>query len=142
MLESPVACEVAVMRVPMSHQHRPGVTETNEVSAMRVNDKRIAGWLYISLPTLYRWRTAGLLPRNPRTHHEAQERLARIGIAREKAIFSRIPGKPGRTSLSAIAALLEEDEQGCGNHGKYKNPAPLVAASAFTSQFPVVSLPA
>lgn len=73
---------------------------------MGTADKRIAEWLGISLPTYYRWRRAGLLPRRPDSASAAQEMRASIDAARDFAVFGRPPGRPGRTRLEKVAQAL------------------------------------
>lgn len=66
-------------------------------------DKRIAEWLGVSMPTYYRWRRAGLLPRRPESVSAALEMRARIDEARDAAVFVRPPGQQGRTRLATVA---------------------------------------
>lgn len=73
---------------------------------MRTADKCIADWLRMSLPTLYRWRRAGLLPHRPDSEAEALAMLDQIEAARDRAAFARPRGLVGRTRLDAIAQGL------------------------------------
>lgn len=73
---------------------------------MGAPDKRIADWLDVSLPTYYRWRKEGLLPRRPGSAAEAREMRALIEAARDAAAFARLPGRRGRTRITAVAQAL------------------------------------
>lgn len=71
-----------------------------------VTDKQIAAWLGISLPTLYRWIRAGLIPVKPRTEGTAVAMRWLIDEARDQASFIRSHGRVGRTSLPEIVEVL------------------------------------
>lgn len=70
------------------------------------NDKRIAAWLGISIPTFYRWRRAGLLPRRPRSVEEAKALLDHVDAARDASPLRRARETTGRPRLEEVASLL------------------------------------
>jgi len=71
-----------------------------------LSDKRIAGWLKISLASFYRHLAIGLLWRRPRSPEEAKEMLRKIDMARDNATRMRPKGMTGRTPLDAIVKAL------------------------------------
>lgn len=76
---------------------------------MRAPDKQIAQWLGVSLPTYYRWRSAGLLSRRPESSSVAREMRTRIDAALETAIVLRPSGMLGRTTLEAVVKALGDN---------------------------------
>lgn len=87
-----------------------------------IADKVIIAWLSdvsianggsnIPPSRFYRWLSAGVLPRRPRTKEDAAQLLRRIDEARDKALIRRPRGLRGRLPLAAIATTVQLGQVG------------------------------